>query len=278
MIESITPSKYRLLFALAIPVEKGNLGPRHRGAGETIGCAGLVGGPFDWWPEVTLRGRSAQQEAPWVHATAMCSHDSLRWLSKLSTTLLADFWPEVPFQHGENLPRERKRESTLRGNKWQPCFWRARFYCPRSSGSSLALPCCPVDVYCGILWSMVYIGMDYYSNNKPHLMAKCSHPQHLSRAKERSGVFIKSTTLGNVLSQKTAFWNRFWKKVWGPGAHGAHLFSPLWPLVVWLTPWPHPDVRWGRCPVRTSGQVLPHSTQQCLPSWEKCQNFTSKKN
>lgn len=119
MIESITPSKYRLLFALAIPVEKGNLGPRHCGAGETIGCAKLVGGPFDWWPEVALRGRSTQQEAPLVHATAMCSHDSLHWLSKLSTTLLADFWPEVPFQHEENLPRERKRESTLRGNKWQ---------------------------------------------------------------------------------------------------------------------------------------------------------------
>lgn len=26
--------------------------------------------------------------------------------------------------------------------------------------------CCSVVVYCGILWSMVYISMDYYNNNK----------------------------------------------------------------------------------------------------------------
>lgn len=97
MIESIAPSKYRLLFALAIPVEKGNLGPRHRGAGEAIGCAHLVGGPCDWWPEVTLRGRSAQQEAPLVQATTMCGHDSLHWLSKLSTTLWLTFDQRFPF-------------------------------------------------------------------------------------------------------------------------------------------------------------------------------------
>lgn len=29
-----------------------------------------------------------------------------------------------------------------------------------------ALPCCPVDVCCGILWGMVYISTDYYNNNK----------------------------------------------------------------------------------------------------------------
>lgn len=45
MIESITPRNYGLLFALAIPVEKGNLGPRHRGAGETIGSPQIHWGP-----------------------------------------------------------------------------------------------------------------------------------------------------------------------------------------------------------------------------------------
>lgn len=97
MIESITPSKYRLLFALAIPVEKGDLGPRHHGAGETIGCADLVGGPFDGWPGVALGGRSAQQEAPSVPAAALWNHDSLHWLSKLSAALLLTFDQRFPF-------------------------------------------------------------------------------------------------------------------------------------------------------------------------------------
>lgn len=167
MIESITPSKYRLLFALAIPVEKGNLGP---GTMELVKPLAIRSrwGPYDWWALVALRGRSAQQEAPLVHVTAMCSHDSLHWLSKLSTTLLADFWPEVPFQHEENLPRERKRESTLRGNKWQPGFWRARFYCPRSLCLSRPRGVAQLCVLWH-LWSTVYISMGYYKNNKDDL-------------------------------------------------------------------------------------------------------------
>lgn len=37
---------------------------------------------------------------------------------------------------------------------------------PKELRFESALRCCPVDVYCGILWSMVYISMDYYNNNK----------------------------------------------------------------------------------------------------------------
>lgn len=47
-------------------------------------------------------------------------------------------------------------------------------------------------------------------------------------------IVYKSTALRNLLSQKTGLWNRFWKKVWDPGAYGPHLLSPLWPFVVWL--------------------------------------------
>lgn len=156
-----------------------------------------VGGPFDWWPEVALRGRSTQQEAPLVHATAMCSHDSLHWLSKLSTTLLADFWPEVPFQHEENLPRERKRESTLRGNKWQRVSGGLGFYCLRSFG--LSLPCgvaqwmCIVAFYgAWFISAWIIITTTRGIFNKTLFDGKCSHTKHLSQAKETSGVFIKA--------------------------------------------------------------------------------------
>jgi hypothetical protein len=34
---------------------------------------------------------------------------------------------------------------------------------PKAIWLQPALWCCPVDVYCGILWSVVYINMGYYN-------------------------------------------------------------------------------------------------------------------
>lgn len=114
MIESITPSKYRLLFALAIPVEKGNLGPRHRGAGETIGCAKLVGGPFDGWPEVALRGRSAQQEAVLVHATPCVAMIHFSDYQSFLQLCLLTFDQRFPF-NTRKICLEREREKAHYG-------------------------------------------------------------------------------------------------------------------------------------------------------------------
>lgn len=65
MIESLTPSKYRLLFALAIPVEKGNLGPRHGGAGEATGCADSLGAPVTDDQKLLLEGGPPSKRPHW---------------------------------------------------------------------------------------------------------------------------------------------------------------------------------------------------------------------
>lgn len=78
---------------------------------------------------------------------------------------LLTFDQRFPF-NTRKICLEREREKAHYGEINGSVFLAVLVLLPEELRREPALRCCPVDVYCGVLWSMVYISMDYYNNNK----------------------------------------------------------------------------------------------------------------
>lgn len=76
---------------------------------------------------------------------------------------LLTFDQRFPF-NTRKICLEREREKAHYGEINGSVFLAVLVLLPEELRREPALPCCSVDVYCGILWSMVYISVDYYNN------------------------------------------------------------------------------------------------------------------